>query len=313
MVIGIDGGGTKTEAVLVDRASGVVLRLLDVGSNPNVSGFEAAARTLGGMIDRCRAVGEIEAICLSLAGAGTPDIEARMAQAMRAQAPPACRVRVGSDALGCMSSGIKRADGVVVIAGTGSAAFARRDGAYFRVGGWGHLIDDAGSGYDIGRLGLRAVLRAHDGRAPETAMTQRFIDHLGGARPWEALALIYEGGKQRVAGFAPVVLGTERDAQAQAIVDRACAELAQMARTAGAHIQSARQGIPVVAAGSIWKSDRIFIGVRRELGAGYRLLRPQRRPVFGAAVEAAADAGWPTGDAFDAAFDRTYAEAAADA
>ena len=87
MVIGIDGGGTKTEAVLVDRASGVVLRLLDAGSNPNVSGFEAAARTLGGMIARCRAAGEIEAICLSLAGAGTPDIEARMTQATRCLPP----------------------------------------------------------------------------------------------------------------------------------------------------------------------------------------------------------------------------------
>ena len=309
MIIGIDGGGTKTVAVLVDQGSGVVLRLLDEGSNPNVCGFEATVKTLYAMIDRCRALGSMEALCLSLAGAGTQAMQARMTKAMQAHVPPSCRVRVGSDALGRMSSGIKHADGVVVIAGTGSAAFARCGGEYFRVGGWGHLIDDAGSGYDIGRLGLRAVLRAHDGRAPESALTQRFIDHLGGALPWEALSLIYEGGKQRVAGFAPVVLGTPDDQAAQAIVDRACAELAQMARTAGAQLRDAPKELPVVAAGSVWKSERILQGVQRELGAGYRLIRPKRRPVFGAAIEAAADAGWCTGDAFDAAFDRTYGEA----
>lgn len=306
MIIGIDGGGTKTEGVLVDQKGNIQKYLLEEGTNPNSKGFGRAAKTLCNMLDAFQSEGDkVEALCLSVAGIAMEDIQKNLKKVIEPHLSETTKIRMGSDALGCMSSGIKNEDGIVIIAGTGSAAFARVDGKYSRVGGWGQLIDDAGSGYDIGRLGLRAVLRAYDGRGEATSLTDLFIEKMNGKEPWNALGEIYSGGKEYIATFAPVVLNTKDDSVAEHIIERSVFDLTEMIKAAKKHLHP-MDIIPIVLTGSIWKSSRIYSGVKEKLGETYQLIIPRLKPVYGAAVEAAIDAGWYVDEAFENAFADSY-------
>ncbi len=305
MIIGIDGGGTKTEGVLVNIKGKVIKHFITTGSNPNSQGLHQGVEAILETIFNLKGDEPLEGICLSIAGAAMESIQKNMIALMRAHIDENTKIRIGSDALGCMSSGIQNADGVVVIAGTGSSAFARKEGKYFRVGGWGHLIDDAGSGYDIGRLGLRAVLRAWDGRGEATLLTSLFTEKLGGTPPWESLGKIYEGGKAFVATFAPLVLKAQEDQVAKAIVSRSIEDLGKMVMAAGSHLNNTKI-IPVVLTGSLWKNETLYKGVEKFLGQGYQMIIPGVSPVYGAVVEAALEVGWKIEGDFKENFRRSY-------
>ena len=83
---------------------------------------------------------------------------------IRTAFPDIGTVEVKSDAFNALNGEIGLSDGIAMISGTGSSAFTRQGGVVAQVGGWGHLIDDAGSGYALGRACLAAAYRALDGR-----------------------------------------------------------------------------------------------------------------------------------------------------
>src|SRR5690606_32133686 len=119
--------------------------------------------------------------------------------------------------------------GLLVIAGTGSVAWGRaEDGRAARAGGWGHLLGDEGSGYALGLEALRAVVRAHDGRAPETTLRDAVLSHARARAPEELIAWAATAAKADIAALAPRVAAAARegDAAARAIVDRAAHDLA---------------------------------------------------------------------------------------
>ena len=122
--------------------------------------------------------------------------------------------------------------GVCLIAGTGSIALGRdQTGRQARTGGWGHIVGDEGSGFDIGRRALQAVLRAADGRGPQTTLQEALLRAWGLASPPELMGRVYPASGQVVvpdiadlAGlvFAQAAAG---DPVARRIVDRAAGEL----------------------------------------------------------------------------------------
>jgi glucosamine kinase len=120
--------------------------------------------------------------------------------------------------------------GVLLIAGTGSIAWGRtRKGIPLRVGGWGTILGDEGSGYAVGLAGLRAVVRAADGREAPTTLSNAVINAVGVAAmenliPWAAGA-----DKSEIAALAPVVLreAVSGDVCAAAIAEEAARELAE--------------------------------------------------------------------------------------
>jgi N-acetylglucosamine kinase-like BadF-type ATPase len=122
--------------------------------------------------------------------------------------------------------------GVAAIAGTGSIAFGRDlGGAATRSGGWGHIIGDEGSGYDLGRQALQAVTRAHDGRGPATELVRAILDHWRLPDPTRIVDRVYHGGgddKAEIAKLATLVCATARggDAVARRLVETAAGELA---------------------------------------------------------------------------------------
>lgn len=127
--------------------------------------------------------------------------------------------------------------GAVLVAGTG-AICCGRDGAgnRVRVGGYGYLIDDGGSGYALGRDILTAVVRAADGRGPATALTEAVLAALNAHGVGEIVTWLYAPatGKKEVAALAPLLLPAleQEDAAALAIARAAAEELALLACTA---------------------------------------------------------------------------------
>ena len=104
--------------------------------------------------------------------------------------------------------------GIVVIAGTGSVAYGENGaGEAHRAGAYGYLIDDAGSGYGVGRAALAAVLRAADGTGEDTSLTGRLLALLGFASVGDIIPAVYGGSLDRlaIAALAPVVADAARE------------------------------------------------------------------------------------------------------
>ncbi len=237
--IAIDGGGTKTEGIVADRFGTILGRRVVGPSNPNDTSAEEASQVLVQLIRQLIASVQDPAATFTLfAGiSGALNHRAEMEAAIRHQVPNAPYLEVGSDVRILLSAELPQGDGACIICGTGSACFLRCRHEIVRIGGWGYLLDSGGSGYDIGRDGLEAVLRAHDGRGCETILTDLLHAHLG-APVWQSITEIYEGGKPLIASCAPLVFAAaeQKDEVATAILKRNGRALAEYIETAHRHL-----------------------------------------------------------------------------
>ncbi len=193
LVIGIDAGGSKTDAILADGRGEVISRARRGGANLAAHGELAVEKTLHDVIDAVLGEGHLrpDVICLGIAGVDRAEDDAIIRGIMRRIGARA-EVLITNDALIALVAGAGVQPGVVVIAGTGSIAYgrnARNEAA--RAGGWGYLLADEGSGFWIGRQALRAVVRAADGRGPATALSPLVLEFFGVSRPEELVREVY--------------------------------------------------------------------------------------------------------------------------
>jgi N-acetylmuramic acid 6-phosphate etherase len=177
-----------------------------------------------------RELGPVDEVIVGAAGAlAAPDAARALGDALLASLR-AERVAVTSDAVIAHAGALDGEPGVVLIAGTGVVALAiGADGALRTADGWGPWLGDEGGGAWIGAAGLRAALRAHDGRGPSTTLLDAARARFGAPETWPAQLT----GAAAVASFAPDVLAAEGDAAALAIVSVAAEALAATARAAG--------------------------------------------------------------------------------
>lgn len=238
-VLGVDGGGSKTLA-LAAAIDGEVLGRGEAGpSNYQVTGLEAALSNLeaaaeAALANAGRERGDLVAVCVGLAGVARPADRGRLA-AWAKRYLPHVPVLIANDAQLVMAVGTPHGWGVAVICGTGSIALGRSpEGRTARAGGWGYLLGDEGSGYAIGLACLRAVLRAYDGRGPQTELTRLVLEHYGLDDPSGLVARTYEGaaGPASIAALAALVdtAALAGDSVARGILRDAGSELALAAR-----------------------------------------------------------------------------------
>src|SRR5207237_4016708 len=126
--------------------------------------------------------------------------------------------------------------GIVVIAGTGSIVYGRNaQHVAARAGGWGHILGDEGSGYWIGREALAAVMRADDGRGPETRLTGDVLEHFNITSTSQLPRIVYDRELPRmsVAALGPIVQQAREqgDVVAMRILEHAADELVLAARS----------------------------------------------------------------------------------
>jgi N-acetylglucosamine kinase-like BadF-type ATPase len=190
--LGIDGGGTKTESVLADREGRVVARALVGPSNPLRTGYARAWFALSEVGDLVLAKAKIHAehvraICAGLGGAGRQGVVRRVGAFLEGSYPNAA-IRVTTDLDIALEAAFGSAEGIILLAGTGSAAFGRdAAGRTARAGGLGPWVSDEGGAFDIGRQAVQAVMRADEHRGPATALSRRLLQ-VHRSNHWEALA-----------------------------------------------------------------------------------------------------------------------------
>src|SRR5205814_4597970 len=204
-----DAGGTKTVCFLADGQGTIVSEGRGAGANLQSSGELAVEKVLHEAMEE--AIGDRAitpaAICLGIAGVDRED-EARTVRAIMRRIGYKSRVLVVNDALIALVAGARDEPGVVIIAGTGSIVYGRNAaGEAARAGGWGHIIGDEGSGYWIGREALAAVMRAADGRGPDTRLAAQVLEYFNVADESRLPRIVYDREMPRmsVAALGPIV------------------------------------------------------------------------------------------------------------
>ncbi len=189
--LGFDGGGTKTECVLANGEGEILVRVTAGPSNPLRTGYMRAWFSLSEAADMVLARQKIKArdirgVCAGLGGAGRAGVAKRITTFFERSFPNA-QIRVTTDLEIALEAAFGAGEGIILLAGTGSAAFGRdANGRTARAGGRGPWFSDEGSAFDIGRRAFAAVTRAEEHRAPETALSRRLFPWHQ-AQNWDSL------------------------------------------------------------------------------------------------------------------------------
>ncbi|HKD73755.1 MAG TPA: BadF/BadG/BcrA/BcrD ATPase family protein [Candidatus Acidoferrum sp.] len=235
-VLGFDGGGTKTECVLMDEARVVRASGRSGPSNPMRVGFGGALAAVceAGRIAMQGAdlgLPDISLVCAGLAGAAQPESEQKMKRLLREEFP-GIAVHVCTD-LDLTLEATGDGPAIVLIAGTGSGAVGRDPAGHIaRVGAHGFLLGDEGSAFDIGRRAVIAALRASDRGQPDSPLAAKILQELG-VEDWEKLHLrVYAHPDEVFPKVFPVVAAAadEGDACARELLRTAAADLAGLVK-----------------------------------------------------------------------------------
>ncbi|MEN6306251.1 MAG: BadF/BadG/BcrA/BcrD ATPase family protein [Anaerohalosphaeraceae bacterium] len=261
--LGIDGGGTKTAAILLNTDTGQARSLSLPGGNICVLGQSGCKSLLAQIIAKLLSgiqTDEIAYATFAFAGTGRPT-ERGWVETVAAELGFR-QFSVITDAQLLHYSFFADTPGILIASGTGSVCLLTTpDGQYRQLGGWGYLLGDAGSGFHIGRLAIGGALDHMDkGRQP-TRFTEALLQFYHAQSLRELITLTYAApSPQRfVASCAQQVieLAADNDPDALHIVESATDALVQLARTAIHHMQASSGKIQIALAGGILTADSI--------------------------------------------------------
>ncbi|MFA6587617.1 MAG: BadF/BadG/BcrA/BcrD ATPase family protein [Patescibacteria group bacterium] len=291
--LGIDGGGTKTEALL---GYGKRVAWGKAGpSNPRAVGFaEAAKNVKAAIISAEKQLGQrrLYKAVIGLAGMDTPRDIATMhralSKALRGMLAP--NWKLVNDIIIALRSGTDAKHAAVVIAGTGSNAYAYGPRGVARASGRGHRLADEGSGYAQGLAALHAVTKADDGRGPATKLTPLILEHFKVHKPVNLVQIVYQAGfgKPQIAALAPLVqtAAEKGDKAAKNILADAARELAILASTVVRKSGLQQKAFPLITIGGIFKCPivipAIFKKGVKQIAPKVSFIMPKPRPAYGA-------------------------------
>ncbi|MGL5614642.1 MAG: N-acetylglucosamine kinase [Sarcina sp.] len=231
-IIGVDGGGTKTEAVAYSL-NGEVLEKSLTGFGNLINGEQEALTniitSIKNLTDKI-GIDELEGLYLGIAGCESGDNKEKIKNKIRETLnKEAVVINDGELALKAM---LKGEDGILTIAGTGSISFGIKDGKSAKAGGWGHLLGDEGSGYKISIEAIKNMLNEEDNSLEKSKLTLKIMEKLNIKTVDEVIGFVYPATKDEVAILAPVVsmLAEEGDSLSISILE---AEAISLAKTTG--------------------------------------------------------------------------------
>lgn len=283
---GIDGGGTKVECVLATVHGEVIGRAVGGTVNTNFAPVPTVMESFHTAIGGALSEAGVDGSAITIVVAGSPTDSKVLHEVIASGFPKAELVSVGEGRLALAAGGVMR-QGVAIISGTGSMAYGRdAAGVEVSVGGWGALLGDEGSAYDIGAEALRAVCRAADGRRPKTRLVERITVRFELERLRDLSKIAYGPTgltRTQIAALSPLVaaLAATGDETAYEILQTAGHRLADQVKTVIRRMGFDKSEVlDVIASGSVLHYNTIVYAVMAEsISAGYPLAHVRRADV----------------------------------
>ncbi len=214
IVLGIDGGGTKTKGVLANSHGEVLAEAISGASNPNsVSQYELEIE-LTNLIDSLKEqsteiFSQVKTVYAGMSGVDHPSARKEMHNLLTSLLPKGVNITVNNDAITALYSGTLGKPGIIQIAGTGSITYGLNDkGIVDRVGGWGYLLGEKGSSYSLGSEGLRAAFLEHDGLGNSTIIKELIVEHFQVQSLPDSVHTVYhsKNSKEFIASLSKLVV-----------------------------------------------------------------------------------------------------------
>src|SRR6266516_1092983 len=260
-ILGVEGGGTKTAWVLVERTgaggadSGSQLRILDQGRLPPSNVRLETPDRLRAIF--CELPSEIDRAGIFLAGCGTAEDRQSLSR-LCAEIWPNARIVSGSDRESGLAAGLGHGDGIVVSAGSGSSVTGRRGDRIENAGGWGHILGDTGGGYFLSIQALRLLLREYDLHRGEMQFTAKVLHALSLNNLDEVVRWVQTADKMEIAMLTPVVFeaAASGDARVTEIVENGAQALSEYTEAVASRLHLLAP--KVVLLGGLFHRDSIY-------------------------------------------------------
>ena len=303
-VIGVDGGGTKTDAVLVDSAGKVLSRVRGGSSNYQALGPAKLKDVLMSIFNEILTKAMITSsslnrIYLGLAGAGRLSDQQEIKNIF-SDTEFKDLITVNSDAIIALAGAFSNQPGIILIAGTGAICFGKNNqGDVVRSGGWGYLLGDEGGGYYIGKSAIIASLKDFDGRGETTSLRPIIETKFNLTSIDQIIPLIYKNNIDRVmiADLAPIVFEQAKlnDTISRQIIKEVGVELGHLAKAVAKRLDFADEKIKIALIGSIFKQKDLLVKeISKELyeiSWDIQIMEPNYDPAIGAAILALNEIG----------------------
>lgn len=294
VMLGVDGGGTKSEFALFNSEGNVIKTFKLEGTNVSLSGIDGALNSFCHGIDLCIAEHDkLSGVFIGTAGSGLEEIEKRLKARY-----PALQIFTDSDGANALSC-IDSAD-AAVICGTGSIIFIREGKSFRSVGGWGAMLGDPGSAFNFGKQAIKAAIAYEDGISNDdyfyTALCKKCgIDKIRGAFTRKEVSYI--------ASLSSIVFEAQKEGRStgQKIIENEMKELSSL-------MKKCLTGGRISACGGMFEhySDYILPILREYVGEKFEFVLPGLPPIYGACVECAKRMGIATDSKFQSTFKEDY-------
>ena len=259
--LGIDGGGSKTEAVIIDDNECVLGKGLAGGCNMN---FVARGAAVAAFVDAIRQALEDAGLQATEIGRAGCTFGGAASDAFAEVGLTVAPLGIGECQVAFERAGFTRTYGIAMVAGTGSSCFGfGEDGRRFHSGGLGALLGDEGGGYDIGLRGIRRALLSRDGRLPPTALTEAVCDYLEVPNLGHVVTKLSGTRIQQplIAGFAARVAeaASAGDEAAVEIITEAGKTLGELIAFVASRVFERDDEFPIALAGGVFKAGDLLI------------------------------------------------------
>ncbi|SHG46762.1 N-acetylglucosamine kinase [Ornithinibacillus halophilus] len=310
-VLGIDGGGTKTKGVIASSTGEIAAEATVGPSNPNSVSKEQLENEFTLLFNELmqksgELFSEVKHIYAGMSGVEHPVTKSEMSQLIT-NIIPGQNVTITNDAITALYSGTLGKPGIVQIAGTGSITYGlNEEGKFGRVGGWGYLLGERGSGYALGSDALKAVFATHDGLGEDTLLLHSILKKFETSELPNIVKLIYQSknSKELIASISKLVFEAydQGDSVASSIIRNNAQNIGDSIACLIKRMFNQKLTIPVVLVGGVFKRIDVLEPLIMNSVQGHEvsinLISPNIEPVGGAVIAGLKEEGLEIGEEF---------------
>lgn len=292
--IGIDGGATKTIGLISDLEGNILGRIETGPVNYHKESIELLeeniSRNVSLLVSKINAeIKDIKRVAMGISGIDRP-MERRMVREFLAKIGISKKTKIYNDAVIALKGGTKNGYGIVIISGTGSIVYGiDKDGKIKRVGGWGNILNDVGSGYDIGLRALRAVMASYDKKMPKTILTPLILKKLSLKDPSELVLWLDKCKNVKLdisqLSFQVFMANKKKDKAAKKILDQVTDDLCLGAKIIVKELKFKNSYEIVLSGGMFLKNLNYFEIMKKKLSKSLqsaKIIFPYHEPAYGA-------------------------------